>query len=112
MSRRPYPARCRAYPSLNALDEPRIYWYTNLLVYLRLLSGGKEMAPEKNPPRQRERDKTDVSRHASGVKTGEPRRDSELASEHQADLDRDAERAEADKAKLQGRSDSDASRDL
>jgi signal transduction histidine kinase len=35
-----------------------------------------------------------------------------LASEHQADFDRDAERVEADKAKLQSRSDSDASRDL
>jgi signal transduction histidine kinase len=34
-----------------------------------------------------------------------------LASEHQADFDRDAERVEADKAKLQSRSDSDASRD-
>ena len=34
------------------------------------------------------------------------------ASEHQADLNRDAERVEADKAKLQSRSDSDASRDL
>jgi signal transduction histidine kinase len=35
-----------------------------------------------------------------------------LASEHQADLNRNAERVEADKAKLQSRSDSDASRDL
>jgi signal transduction histidine kinase len=33
-------------------------------------------------------------------------------SEHQADANRDAERVEADKAKLQSRSDSDASRDL
>jgi signal transduction histidine kinase len=41
-----------------------------------------------------------------------PPRDSESASENQADLSRDAERAEADKAKLQSRSDSDASRDL
>jgi signal transduction histidine kinase len=39
-------------------------------------------------------------------------RDSDLASEHQADLSRDAERVEADKAKRQSRSDSDASRDL
>ncbi len=34
------------------------------------------------------------------------------ASEHQADVNRDAERVEADKAKRQSRSDSDASRDL
>ena len=34
------------------------------------------------------------------------------ASEHQADVNRDAERVEADEAKLQSRSDSDASRDL
>ena len=70
------------------------------------------MAPEKNPPRQSDREKTDVSRHARGVKTDKPRRDSDLASERQADLNRDAERAEADKAKLQSRSESDASRDL
>ena len=38
--------------------------------------------------------------------------DSDSASEHQADVNRDAERVEADKAKLQSRSDSDASRDL
>ena len=38
--------------------------------------------------------------------------DSNLASENQADLDRDAERATADKAKLQSRRDSDASREL
>jgi signal transduction histidine kinase len=71
-----------------------------------------EAAPDKDPPRQSERDKTDVSPHAGRVKTDEPLRDSDLASEHQADLNRDAERAEADKAKLQNRSDSDASRDL
>lgn len=70
------------------------------------------MAPEKNPPRQSDREKTDVSRHARGVKTDKPRRDSDLASERQADLNRDAERAEADKAKLQSRTNSDASRDL
>lgn len=34
------------------------------------------------------------------------------ASEHEADVNRDAERVEADEAKLQSRSDSDASRDL
>ena len=45
-------------------------------------------------------------------KEDETLRDSDSASEHQADLDRDAERVEADKAKLQSRSDSDASRDL
>jgi signal transduction histidine kinase len=71
-----------------------------------------EAAPDKDPPRQSEREKTDVSRHAGRVKTDEPLRDSDLASEHQANLNRDAERAEADKAKLQNRSDSDASRDL
>jgi signal transduction histidine kinase len=53
------------------------------------------------PPRQSEREKSD-----------ETQRDSDSASEHQADFDRDAERVEADKAKLQSRSDSDASRDL
>jgi signal transduction histidine kinase len=70
------------------------------------------MAPEKDPPKQSDRETTDVSRHAGLVKTDEPRRDSDLASEQQADLRRDAERAEADKTKLQSRSDSDASRDL
>jgi signal transduction histidine kinase len=71
-----------------------------------------EAAPDKDPPRQSEREKTDVSRDAGRVKTDEPLRDSDLASEHQANLNRDAERAETDKAKLQNRSDSDASRDL
>ena len=43
----------------------------------------------------------------------EPPSDAEdSASEHQADVNRDAERVEADKAKRQSRSDSDASRDL
>jgi len=51
------------------------------------------MAAEKNPP-------------------GQSERHSDTASEQQADLSRDAERVEADKAKLQSRSDSDASRDL
>lgn len=59
------------------------------------------MAPEKDPPGQSEREKSD-----------EALRDSDLASEHQADFDRDAERVEADQAKVQSRSDSDASRDL
>jgi signal transduction histidine kinase len=59
------------------------------------------MPSEKTPSRQSEREKSD-----------ETLRDSDLASEHQADFDRDAERVEADKAKLQSRSDSDASRDL
>jgi len=59
------------------------------------------MASEKNPSRQSAREKSD-----------ETLRESDLASEHQADFDRDAERVEADKAKLQSRSDSDASRDL
>src|SRR6202171_1227676 len=70
------------------------------------------MASEKDLPGQSERDKTAVNRHAGRVKTDKPLRDSDLASEHQADLNRDAERVEADKAKLQSRSDSDASRDL
>ena len=59
------------------------------------------MPPEKTPARPRKREKGD-----------EARRDSDSASEQQADLNRDAERGEADKAKLQSRSDSDASRDL
>ena len=58
------------------------------------------MAADKEPPKRSEREKT------------EPLRDSDLASEHQADANRDAERVEADEAKLQSRSDSDASRDL
>jgi signal transduction histidine kinase len=69
------------------------------------------MAPEKDPPRQSEREKTDVSRHAGRVRPDEPRPDSDLDSEHQADLERDAERAEADKTKLQSRRDSDVSRE-
>jgi signal transduction histidine kinase len=59
------------------------------------------MPPEKTPSRQREREKSD-----------ETLRDSDLASEHQADFDREAERVEADKAKSQSRSDLDASHEL
>lgn len=59
------------------------------------------MPPEKTPSKRRARPKTDQTL-----------RDSDLASENQADLSRDAERVEADKAKLKNRSDSDASRDL
>src|SRR5947207_5217432 len=59
------------------------------------------MPPEKTPSRQSEREKSDKAL-----------RDLDLASEHQADVNRDAERVEADKAKLQSRSDSEASRDL
>jgi signal transduction histidine kinase len=59
------------------------------------------MASESDVPRQSEREKSDKTL-----------RDSDLASEHQADLNRDAERVEADKAKLRSRRDSDASRDL
>jgi signal transduction histidine kinase len=70
------------------------------------------MAPEKDPSRQNEREKTDASRPSGCVKTDEPLRDPDLASEHEADLSRDAERVEADRAILQSRSDSDASRDL
>ena len=69
------------------------------------------MAPEKDPPRQSEREKTDVSRHAGRVRPDEPRPDSDLGSERQADLSRNAERAEADTAKLQSRRDSDVSRE-
>src|ERR1700730_34716 len=54
----------------------------------------------KTPSRQREREKSD-----------ETLRDSHLASEHQADFDREAERLEADKAKLQSRIGLDASRE-
>jgi signal transduction histidine kinase len=54
------------------------------------------MASDKEPSQQSEREKTD----------------SDSASEHQADVNRDAERVVADKAKRQSRSDSDASRDL
>jgi signal transduction histidine kinase len=53
----------------------------------------QEMASEKEFPRQSERDPGS-------------------ASEQQADVNRDAERVVADKAKRQSRSDSDASRDL
>ena len=59
------------------------------------------MAHGKDPSSQSEREKSDEAQH-----------DSDSASEHQADFDRDAERVEADRAKLQSRSDSDASRDL
>ena len=62
----------------------------------------KHMASENEPP-----EKTDES-----GPTRNPRRDSDSASERQADVNRDAERSVADKAKLQSRSDSDASRDL
>src|SRR4249919_2810412 len=59
------------------------------------------MASGKEPSGQSKREQTD-----------QPPRDSGSASEHQADIDRDAERVVADKAKLRSRSDSDASRDL
>ena len=72
----------------------------------------EKMAPEKDPPRRDEHENTDVTRHAEPVKSDEPLRDSDLPSEYQADLGRDAERVAADKAKLQSRSDSDGSRDL
>jgi signal transduction histidine kinase len=55
------------------------------------------MASDKEPSPQSEREKTV---------------DSNSASEQQADVNRDAERVVADKAKRQSRSDSDASRDL
>ena len=69
------------------------------------------MATEKDPPRQSKREKTDVSRHPGRVRPDQPRTDSDLASERQADLSRDAERAEADETKLQSRRDSDVSRE-
>jgi hypothetical protein len=53
------------------------------------------MALEKDSPRQNEREDTDLTRHAGPDRTDEPRRDSGLASEYQADFNRDAERAEA-----------------
>src|SRR4029434_7826087 len=59
------------------------------------------MTSEKDHPEQGEREKSD-----------ETLRNSDLASEDQADFDRDAQRGEADKAKLPSRIDSDASRDL
>jgi signal transduction histidine kinase len=83
---------------LNTLDEPTI---CGIIILLSRLSTAKEMAHGKDSPRQSEREKSD-----------ETQRDSDSASEHQADFDRDAERVEADRAKLQSRSDSDASRDL
>ena len=52
------------------------------------------------------------SERGGDIPAGAPLRDSGSPSEHQADVNRDAERVEADKAKLQSRSDSDASRDL
>jgi signal transduction histidine kinase len=70
------------------------------------------MASGKESPRQSEREKTDESRPSGDGPAGEPLPDSDLASEHQADVNRDAERVEADRAKLQSRSASDASRDL
>lgn len=70
------------------------------------------MAPEKDPPRQGEREKAGEYRDAGRANTNGPLRDSNSAAEHQADVNRDAERGEADKAKLQSRSKSDASRDL
>jgi signal transduction histidine kinase len=45
-------------------------------------------------------------------RTSREKNDADSASDHQADVNRDAERVEADKAKRQSRSDSDASRDL
>ena len=62
------------------------------------------MASGKEPSKQDER--------GGDAPGGEPPPDSDSASEHQADVNRDAERVEADKAKRQSRSDSDASRDL
>jgi signal transduction histidine kinase len=68
------------------------------------------MASGKERPQQSEPEKKGGSNPGEGTPAGEPRRDS--ASERQADVNRDAQRVEADKAKRQSRSDSDASRDL
>jgi signal transduction histidine kinase len=62
------------------------------------------MASGKKPSKQNER--------GGDGPAGGRRRDSESASEREADVNRDAERVEADEAKRQSRSDSDASRDL
>jgi signal transduction histidine kinase len=70
------------------------------------------MASGKEPTEQSEREKTHGGMPGRGVPAGEPPRDSDSASEHQADVNRDAERVVADTAKRQSRSDSDASRDL
>ena len=73
---------------------------------------GNGMATEKDPPRPSEPAKTDASRSPGRAEAGESVPASDLTSEHQADLSRDSGRIEADRAKLQRRSDSDASRDL
>lgn len=70
------------------------------------------MASEKDPSRQSEHEKTAGNRRAGRTESSETLRDSDLASERQADVNRDAERVEADRAKLQHRRNSDASRDL
>jgi signal transduction histidine kinase len=70
------------------------------------------MASGKQPPPQNEPEKKGGSNPGDDAPAGEPRRDSGSASEQQADVNRDAERVVADKAKRQSRSDSDASRDL
>jgi signal transduction histidine kinase len=62
------------------------------------------MASGKKPSKQNER--------GGDIPAGGRRRDASSASEREADVNRDAERVEADKAKRQSRSDSDASRDL
>jgi len=65
------------------------------------------MASEKKHPTPGE-DKKGPGRACEAA----ARRDPDSASEQQADVNRDAERVVADKAKRQSRSDSDASRDL
>ena len=70
------------------------------------------MASAKELPEQSGREKREGTSPSGGAAAGEPLREPDLASEHQADVNRDAERVEADKAKLRSRSDSDASRDL
>jgi signal transduction histidine kinase len=84
----------RQFSSLKSLDELAIYCYNQSS--LGICRGKKEMASGKEPPSQ----------------ASKPPPDSDSASEHQADVNRDAERVEADKAKWQSRSASDASRDL
>jgi len=88
----------------NTLDESTIVGIISLSLATII---GQEMASEKDP-----RQRTDISHHAESVKADDPRPDSDLDSEHQADLNRNTARTEADKSKLQRRSDLDASRDL
>jgi signal transduction histidine kinase len=70
------------------------------------------MALAEDSPGHTERSKQGPAGHKGHDTKAGTRHDAELSSDDQADLSRDAERAHADKAKLQSRSNSDASRDL